>query len=49
MALGDITEVKVLSFGSRTDFVTRPVEKSLLTKKHHGELTKSRLAANVNW
>jgi hypothetical protein len=43
-----MTGVKVLSFGSCTDFFKVPVEKALLSKRHKGELTPSQLTDKRN-
>jgi hypothetical protein len=48
VAAGDMTGVKVLSFGSCTDFFKVPVEKALLSKRHKGELTPSQLTDKRN-
>jgi hypothetical protein len=48
VATGDMTGVKVLSFGSSTDVYHLRVEKSLILKKNKEELTKSQLAAKLN-
>jgi hypothetical protein len=45
VAAGDMTGVKVLSFGSCTDFDNLRVEPSLLKKRNRQELSTSQLAA----